>query len=103
MATIAHSSSSFKSDAVLSKGKIVQFKESAYPMIAGSLGFSVVLFCICAITCISCLYIRRFTFGYELGGTAVPRKITGLFFISLWMIYVVVSSLEVEGHIESFI
>merc|ERR1711939_416549 len=63
LATIVHTGSSFQSDAVLSKGKVVTFKESSYPMIAGSLGFSVVLFCICAIACISCLYIRRSMFG----------------------------------------
>jgi len=103
MATIAHTASGFKSDPVLSKGVVVDFKEGAYPMIAGSLGFSVVLFCICAIVCIACLYIRRFVFGYELGGDPVPRNLTGGLFIGLWMIYVVVSSLEVEGHIESFI
>jgi solute carrier family 8 (sodium/calcium exchanger) len=103
LATIVHSGSSFQSDAVLSKGEIVTFKKNAYPMIAGSLGFSVVLFCICAITCIAGLYIRRFVFGYELGGTSGPRTATGLFFIMLWIIYVVVSSLEVEGHIKSFI
>jgi len=103
MATIIHTISDFKSDAVLSKGKIVTFEAGGYPMIAGSLGFSVVLFCICAITCIAGLYVRRFTLGHELGGNPAARDATGAFFICLWMIYIVVSSLEVEGHIESFI
>jgi len=103
LATIIHTISDFKSDAVLSKGKVVTFEAGGYAMIAGSLGFSVILFCICAIVCISGLYIRRAMFGYELGGDAFPRKATGAFFIFLWMVYVVVSSLEVEGHIESFL
>jgi len=102
LATIVHTGSAFQSDPVLSRGVVVEFKEGGYPMIAGSLGFSVVLFCICAICCIITLYIRRFIFGYELGGTSFTRNITGVFFIGLWMIYVVVSSLEVEGHIKSF-
>lgn len=103
LATIVHTISDFKSDAVLSKGKVVEFQAGTYPMIAGSLGFSVILFCVCAVTCISFLYVRRFIFGYELGGNSLPRNLTGLFFIGLWMIYIVVSSLEVEGHIQSFL
>jgi solute carrier family 8 (sodium/calcium exchanger) len=103
LATIVHTMSDFQSDSVLSKGKIVSFEAGGYPMIAGSLGFSVVLFCICAVVCIATLYLRRFVFGYELGGSSVPRTLTGLFFIGLWVVYVVVSSLEVEGHIVSFL
>jgi solute carrier family 8 (sodium/calcium exchanger) len=103
LATIVHTMSDFQSDSVLSKGKIVSFEAGGYPMIAGSLGFSVVLFCICAVVCIATLYLRRFVFGYELGGSSVPRTLTGLFFIGLWIVYVVVSSLEVEGHIVSFL
>jgi len=102
IATMVHTGSAFKSDPVLSRGVVVEFKEGGYPMIAGSLGFSVMLFCMCAVACICTLYIRRFLFGYELGGTSLNRNVTGAFFIGLWMVYVVVSSLEVEGHIKSF-
>merc|ERR1712070_692985 len=42
----------------------------AFPLIAGSLGFSVVIFSICAIVCIATLYIRRAVVGCELGGGA---------------------------------
>jgi solute carrier family 8 (sodium/calcium exchanger) len=72
-----------------------------YPMAAGSLGFSVVIFCLCACTCIATIYLRRALFGAELGGPMSTA--TGLFFMGLWVTYVVVSSLETEGHIESFI
>lgn len=72
-----------------------------YPMASGALGFSVVIFCICALACIGTLYARRAVFGNELGGAAAMP--TGIFFLILWMIYVVVSSLQTEGHIESFI
>jgi len=72
-----------------------------YPMASGSLGFSVVIFCICALICIGTLYLRRAMIGNELGGAGSTA--TGLFFLMLWMVYVVVSSLQTEGHIESFI
>jgi len=72
-----------------------------YPMASGSLGFSVIIFCICACTCIGTIYLRRAMFGAELGGPMA--SVTGLFFFFLWMVYVVMSSLETEGHIESFI
>lgn len=72
----------------------------AYPMASGSLGFSVIIFCICACTCIGCVYLRRFAFGAELGGPMA--KPFGFFFFGLWMVYVVMSSLETEGHIKNF-
>lgn len=74
--------------------------EGDYPMIAGSLGFSVVIFCICAVTCICTLYLRRCLFGYELGGKM--KTPTGIFFCGLWLVYVLISSLETKGTIESF-
>lgn len=40
-----------------------------YYVPAGSLGFSVVVFCVCAVTCIGVLLLRRRTVGGELGGT----------------------------------
>jgi len=39
-----------------------------YYVPAGTLGFSVVLFCLCAVTCIVVLLIRRKVVGGELGG-----------------------------------
>jgi len=72
-----------------------------FPMIAGSLGFSVIIFSICAIVCIATLYVRRAVFGYELGGSA--KTPTGVFFIGLWLVYVLISSMETKGHIESFL
>jgi len=71
-----------------------------YPMISGSLGFSVIIFAICAITCIATIYLRRYTLGYELGGKY--KNVTGAFFCTLWLVYVMISSLETKGKIESF-
>merc|ERR1711865_353608 len=80
----------------------IVFDEGAFPVLAGTIGSSVVLFCICAIACIGTFYIRRWTGCGELGGPAGPRKITGFFFICLWMVYIVVSSLLEKKHIEPF-
>jgi len=80
----------------------IVFDEGAFPVLAGTMGSSVVLFCICAIACIGTFYIRRWTGCGELGGPAGPRKITGFFFICLWMVYIVVSSLLEKKHIEPF-
>lgn len=72
----------------------------AFPLIAGSLGFSVVIFSICAIVCIATLYIRRAVVGCELGGGL--KYPTGALFIGLWLVYVLCSSLETLGTIENF-
>jgi solute carrier family 8 (sodium/calcium exchanger) len=93
MATIINTAAGFQS--VNTGGA-----KGAYPMIAGSLGFSVVIFSICAVVCIATLYLRRFVFGYELGGAM--KTASGIFFIMLWLVYVMVSSLETKGVITSF-
>jgi solute carrier family 8 (sodium/calcium exchanger) len=80
----------------------IVFDVGGFPVLAGTMGSSVVLFCICAIACIGTFYIRRWTGCGELGGPAGPRKITGFFFICLWMVYIVVSSLLEKKHIEPF-
>lgn len=63
---------------------------------AGSLGFSVLVFCIEAIVCIAILMYRRYhkNIGAELGGPARSRKITSLVLVSLWLIYVLLSAFE---------
>jgi solute carrier family 8 (sodium/calcium exchanger) len=94
--TCSSGSSDAKGDMFIRGGKT-----GDYPMPSGSLGFSVIIFCICACTCIGTIYLRRAMFGAELGGPM--SSVTGFFFFFLWMVYVVMSSLETEGHIESFI
>lgn len=64
-------------------------------MPGGSLGFSVVVFCICAVTCIIFLLIRRYLWvGGELGGTPTGRTFSATFLCSLWLLYVVMSILQ---------
>jgi len=93
LATVINTAAGFTS-------KKTEGRKGDYPMIAGSLGFSVVVFAICAVVCIGTIYLRRFTLGYELGGKL--KYTTGAFFCSLWLVYVMVSSLETKGKIESF-
>jgi len=76
--------------------------KGTYGMEAGDLGFSVILFCICAVTCIAGLYVRRFLHKNsegvpcELGGPL--KNVYGGFFIGLWILYVVLSSLKATGQ-----
>lgn len=62
---------------------------------AKALGFSVVIFLICGVTCIIFLMVRRCVVGGELGGeTAAGRTGSALFLCSLWMLYIILSSLQ---------
>jgi len=70
---------------------------------AGTLGFSVSLYCITAITCVVLLMLRRSlsVFGNaELGGPNGPKYASGVILCLLWFIYVLFSALQAYGHIE---
>ena len=62
----------------------------------GSLSFSVTLFCSFAAVAIVLLLIRRLKYfgGGELGGPTKYRIISSLLFLSLWLVYLVLSGLE---------
>ena len=65
-------------------------------MQGGSLTVSVLLYAVCATVCLIFLVIRRHlpAFGKaELGGPANTKYFTGAFFILLWFVYVILSSL----------
>ena len=67
-----------------------------YP--AGSLAFSVVLYLSTSITCFAVLIIRRYTVGAELGGmNGTVKWITGIFCICLWLVYLIMSALQIVG------
>merc|ERR1712226_42879 len=70
----------------------------------GTLGFSVTVFCVLAVICIATLFLRRFckSIGAELGGPTIPKYITGAFFLSLWLTYLILSSLVSYCVIEGF-
>ncbi|PRQ26392.1 putative sodium/calcium exchanger membrane region [Rosa chinensis] len=66
---------------------------------AAGLSFSLLVFFATSVGCISVLVIRRLTLGAELGGPKLWAWITFVFFMLLWIIFVVLSSLKVSGII----
>ena len=65
-----------------------------YFVFAGSLGFSVAVFCSVALACIVFLVIRRKVVGGELGGSPVGRTGSCIFLCCLWGIYILMSILQ---------
>jgi solute carrier family 8 (sodium/calcium exchanger) len=92
----------YSKEKVTIDGETISFDKGAFPVLAGTMGSSVILFCACAVACIITIYIRRWTGLGELGGPSFAKKVTAVFFIGLWMVYVVVSSLLEKGHIDPF-
>ncbi|KAJ8248557.1 hypothetical protein GJAV_G00243270 [Gymnothorax javanicus] len=69
----------------------------------GNLAFSVTLFTIFAFICVAVLmYRRRPEIGGELGGPRTSKAITSMLFISLWLLYILFSSLEAYCHVKGF-
>ncbi|EUB61034.1 Sodium/calcium exchanger [Echinococcus granulosus] len=78
---------------------------STFVVPAGSLGFSVTIFCIFALFAIALLVLRRKPSlgGGELGGPRASIKwASAIFFLLLWLIYVLLSSLENYCYIVGF-
>eukprot|EP00045_Choanoeca_perplexa_P014844 m.177223 g.177223 ORF g.177223 m.177223 type:complete len:838 (+) comp16814_c0_seq1:100-2613(+) len=66
---------------------------------AGNLAFSVIIFSIFCVICLGGLLVRRFVYGAELGG---PRSKTyAYFFMGLWFMYILLSSLQTYDVIPS--
>ncbi|XP_077262582.1 sodium/calcium exchanger 3 isoform X1 [Temnothorax americanus] len=69
----------------------------------GNLAFSVTLFCSEACFVIVVLLVRRVkSIGGELGGPFIPKVITSVFLFSLWLLYLIMSTLEAYGVIQGF-
>ena len=70
---------------------------------SGSLTFSVTIFCVFAFICIAVLMVRRIkSIGGELGGPTGPKYATAIFFMFLWLMYIILSSLESYCYIVGF-
>jgi len=100
IATVAHTIADYSPliPAHAGNPKQQQLSSGSFGLVAGSLGFSVIVFCVCGVLCLSGIYARRLTYGYELGGTKA-----GLYtfcFYSLWLLYVLMSILESNGTIS---
>ncbi|KAK4441783.1 Magnesium/proton exchanger [Sesamum alatum] len=66
---------------------------------AAGLSFSLLVFFATSVCCIGVLVFRRLTLGAELGGPRVWAWVTCIYFMLLWVIFVVLSSLRVSGII----
>ncbi|UYV61021.1 hypothetical protein LAZ67_1003139 [Cordylochernes scorpioides] len=69
---------------------------------AGTLGFSVGIYTGCSLVCVALLLARRCmrVFGRgELGGPIPWARLTAFIMVGLWMLYILLSSLEAYGHI----
>lgn len=70
------------------------FENPGYYIEAGSLGFSVILFTFLAIICIIFILARRQVVGGELGGEKFGRTWSCVFLCTLWLFYIVLSSIQ---------
>eukprot|EP00746_Dinoflagellata_sp_MGD_P165857 gnl/MRDRNA2_/MRDRNA2_95376_c0_seq1.p1 gnl/MRDRNA2_/MRDRNA2_95376_c0~~gnl/MRDRNA2_/MRDRNA2_95376_c0_seq1.p1 ORF type:complete len:873 (-),score=180.74 gnl/MRDRNA2_/MRDRNA2_95376_c0_seq1:197-2815(-) len=69
-----------------------KYPNGAFAVIAGDLGFSVIVFSLCAMTTIGILCWRRKVVGGELGGRDPIRLGSSAVMVCLWFIYVALSS-----------
>lgn len=69
-----------------------KYPDGGFVVIAGDLGFSVIVFTLCACTTIAVLCIRRKMVGGELGGPDPLRKGSSVLLVLLWLTYVALSS-----------
>jgi len=72
-----------------------------YEVKSGPLAFSVVVFLCTALVCFIVLIARRVFVGGELGGSIVGRYASGCFLIFLWFIYILMSTLQAYGIIDT--
>ncbi|KAG4981792.1 hypothetical protein JHK87_026541 [Glycine soja] len=77
----------------------IAYREPLRIQNAGGLSFSLIVFFSTSVGCILVLVLRRIIFGAELGGPRLWARITCAFFMLLWIIFVVLSSLKVSGFI----
>jgi len=74
--------------------------DNKYCVPSGVLGYSVLVFTLCALLCLSLLMYRRSYCGGELGGNAATKKNHASILVCLWIGYILLSSLQSYGHIE---
>ncbi|XP_034406055.1 solute carrier family 8 member 4a isoform X2 [Cyclopterus lumpus] len=79
-------------------------KGQVFKVDPGSLAFSVTVFTTMALVCVMVLLYRRrpSVSGGELGGPRTPKLLTFFMFLSLWFVYILLSSLEAYCHLPSF-
>ncbi|KAK3119329.1 hypothetical protein QOZ80_9BG0718030 [Eleusine coracana subsp. coracana] len=75
------------------------YQEPLYIDNADGLSFSLVVFFATSFGCITVLVLRRIILGAELGGPRLWAWMTSTYFMVLWVVFVVLSSLRVSGII----
>ncbi|XP_058076128.1 magnesium/proton exchanger 1 isoform X2 [Magnolia sinica] len=77
----------------------IAYREPLRIQNAQGLSFSLLMFFLTSIGCIAVLVFRRITLGAELGGPRLWAWVTFIYFMLLWVVFVVLSSLRVSGII----
>eukprot|EP00287_Rhodomonas_sp_CCMP768_P007197 CAMPEP_0196732960 /NCGR_PEP_ID=MMETSP1091-20130531/12198_1 /TAXON_ID=302021 /ORGANISM="Rhodomonas sp., Strain CCMP768" /LENGTH=888 /DNA_ID=CAMNT_0042076295 /DNA_START=301 /DNA_END=2967 /DNA_ORIENTATION=+ len=67
----------------------------AFVVIGGSLGFNTLVFTILTLCAFATLALRRWKLGYEIGGPKQMARATSCLFVCLWLLYILLSSLQV--------
>jgi magnesium/proton exchanger len=75
------------------------YREPLYIDNAAGLSFSLLVFFATSFGCIVVLVLRRILIGAELGGPRLWAWVTSSYFMVLWVVFVVLSSLKVSGVI----
>ncbi|XP_020080903.1 magnesium/proton exchanger 1-like isoform X2 [Ananas comosus] len=75
------------------------YREPLYIQNSAGLSFSLLVFFATSAGCIAVLVLRRLILGAELGGPRVWAWVTSVYFMILWIVFVVLSSLRVSGLI----
>jgi solute carrier family 8 (sodium/calcium exchanger) len=78
----------------------LDYRGGAFVVKAGTLGFSVAVFVGCAAVCLIMLMVRRYTCQGELGGPRLPKYLSCAFSVSLWLIYISLSSWKTFSLLE---
>ena len=81
---------------------VAEYADGGFAVPAGSLGFSVTVFCVCQVACLVILFFRRITFGFELGAidpTSNHSLICSVFLAFLWFFYVTMSVLQTYEYV----
>jgi len=71
---------------------VTEYPDGGFIVESGDLGFSVIVFSICAIITIGLLVTRRKVCGGELGGPDGTKKASSVFLVCLWFTYVALSA-----------
>lgn len=80
------------------------YHDSQFKVPAGALGFSVLLFSIAFVLAVALLLIRRRlpAFGLaEIGGPKIGRVASVVFLVTLWILYILFTCLQISGVIKA--